>query len=103
MVATKLLGEGLGWLYDKDVDDGHKMRYLERQQEAIDENRGLWSIVRKIEGKVHASVGGVFHRPDCGSGPKKFDVHDSAIVAFRVGLRPHKGSHGHPGCWTLPR
>lgn len=100
-VVDVLLSEGLGWMDGRDLDDGLRARYLESQLEAIESNRGIWPLVGRDEGPVHGSRNGVFHRPGCRVGPKTYKTHDSALDAFRAGLRPHKGGSGHPGCWRL--
>jgi endonuclease YncB( thermonuclease family) len=97
-VVETLLREGLGWFYGDGLDESLRRRYLAAQIEAIDADRGIWPLIGGMEGQVNASEKGIFHMPAC---YKVGTRYDSALDAFRAGLRPHKGSNEHPGCWRL--
>lgn len=100
-VAEALLKEGLGWIDTRNLTDDQLARYWQSQVAAMEANRGIWARVREAAGSVRAGRSGVFHIPDCLLGSQRTETYDSALEAFKEGLRPHKRSSTDPGCWTL--
>jgi len=82
------------YLFKDNLSDREKIeKLLEAQNEAIENNRGIWSIKRHPEPYYLAKKNSLrFHRPGCNSVkdllPGEYIRFDSRLDAFREGLSP---------------